>query len=262
MIFAGLLLLAIGAADLARRAPVPLARRVGLAALAVAILVLGALTNAPLPALVAVALAAEWVWLMPAGRAAKAGVWPAIAVLAACAIGVASIPPRADPGVIGEIWLLPSPAGEVSFDLVVLVAGALVFLAESANIVVRAALRGEFALPPVPSARAERGVGVTADAGAAAATDPVPLAAQPSLKGGRLIGPLERVIVFSLTLAGAYTLLAAVLAAKGIVRFPEISRDDNGDRAEYFLVGSLVSWSLALALAGLVWWGGASPHLG
>jgi hypothetical protein len=114
----------------------------------------------------------------------------------------------------------------------------------------------------VPSARAARAVGVAVDSGTDSATDPVPFAAQPSLKGGRLIGPLERVIVFSLTLAGAYTLLAAVLAAKGIVRFPEISRDDNGDRAEYFLVGSLVSWSLALALAVLVWWGGASPHLG
>ena len=80
--------------------------------------------------------------------------------------------------------------------------------------------------------------------------------AAPTLKGGRLIGPLERILVFVLTLAGAYTLLAAVLAAKGIVRFPEISRDrDDGDRAEYFLIGSLVSWVTSLAAAFLVWWG-------
>jgi hypothetical protein len=78
----------------------------------------------------------------------------------------------------------------------------------------------------------------------------------PVLKGGRLIGPLERILVFVLTLAGAYTLIAAVFAAKGIVRFPEISADGkSGNRAEYFLIGSLVSWVTALAAAFLVWWG-------
>ncbi|HWV49516.1 MAG TPA: hypothetical protein VN035_08675, partial [Microbacterium sp.] len=75
-------------------------------------------------------------------------------------------------------------------------------------------------------------------------------------KGGRLIGPLERVIVFMLTLTAAYPILAAMLAAKGIVRFPEISKDgETGARAEYFLVGSLVSWVIALGAAFLVWWG-------
>jgi hypothetical protein len=74
-------------------------------------------------------------------------------------------------------------------------------------------------------------------------------------KGGRLIGPLERTIVMILTLAAAYPVLAAMLAAKGIVRFPEISRDgETGARAEYFLVGSLVSWVIALSAAFLVWW--------
>jgi hypothetical protein len=46
-----------------------------------------------------------------------------------------------------------------------------------------------------------------------------------------------------------------MLAAKGIVRFPEISRDgETGARAEYFLVGSLVSWVIGLGAAFLVWW--------
>ena len=85
---------------------------------------------------------------------------------------------------------------------------------------------------------------------AATATEP----AAP-FRGGRLIGPLERVLVLVLTLAGAYALLAAMLAAKGIVRFPEISRDGaGGTRAEYFLVGSLVSWVVALGGAFLLQW--------
>jgi hypothetical protein len=92
-------------------------------------------------------------------------------------------------------------------------------------------------------------------AGDARAASITPLSAAPALKGGRLIGPLERILVFSLTLALMYPLIAAILAAKGIVRFPEINRDSAaGNRAEYFLIGSLVSWVIALAAAFLVWW--------
>lgn len=52
---------------------------------------------------------------------------------------------------------------------------------------------------------------------------------------------------------GAYTVVAALMAAKGIVRFPEISADaGKGSRAEEFLVGSLTSWALAFMAAVLV----------
>ena len=52
----------------------------------------------------------------------------------------------------------------------------------------------------------------------------------------------------------AVALLAAVVAAKGFVRFPEIQNDrGKGTQAEYFLVGSMTSWALALAGAGLIW---------
>ncbi|GAA3546639.1 hypothetical protein AFL01nite_28340 [Aeromicrobium flavum] len=76
------------------------------------------------------------------------------------------------------------------------------------------------------------------------------------LKGGRVIGPLERVMVFAFAVGGNYGGVAAILAAKGILRFPEISRDvddeeGDGSRAEYVLVGSFVSWFLALALVPL-----------
>lgn len=72
------------------------------------------------------------------------------------------------------------------------------------------------------------------------------------LKGGRVIGPLERIFIMVLTVVGAYHVVAALMAAKGIVRFPEISaeakREDAttaGTKAEEFLVGSLASWGLA-----------------
>lgn len=73
------------------------------------------------------------------------------------------------------------------------------------------------------------------------------------LKGGRVIGPLERIFIMVLTVVGAYHVVAALMAAKGIVRFPEISADAKrdpeestaGTKAEEFLVGSLASWGLA-----------------
>lgn len=72
------------------------------------------------------------------------------------------------------------------------------------------------------------------------------------LKGGRVIGPLERIFIMVLTVVGAYHIVAALMAAKGIVRFPEISADAKraddaaaGTKAEEFLVGSLASWGLA-----------------
>lgn len=81
------------------------------------------------------------------------------------------------------------------------------------------------------------------------------------LKGGRVIGPLERIFIMVLTVVGAYHVVAALMAAKGIVRFPEISAEarrdpegtEMGTKAEEFLVGSLASWGLAGG-AGLLAW--------
>jgi hypothetical protein len=68
-----------------------------------------------------------------------------------------------------------------------------------------------------------------------------------TLKGGRILGPLERSFIFAMGLSGHFSALAAVIAAKGVLRFPEISHaNDEGNTAEYVLVGSFVSWLLAL----------------
>ena len=45
-----------------------------------------------------------------------------------------------------------------------------------------------------------------------------------------------------------FTVIAAVIAAKGVVRFPEIAGDKGeGSKAEEFLVGTLTSCALAAA---------------
>ncbi|KUI05834.1 hypothetical protein [Mycobacterium sp. IS-3022] len=79
---------------------------------------------------------------------------------------------------------------------------------------------------------------------------------QPSdrLKGGRLLGPMERVLILGLGLAGQLAAATAVVAAKSIIRFPEINaqkaRENGGigidEVTEYFLVGSFASWIVAL----------------
>lgn len=271
MIIAGFILLAIGAADLVRQ--FASRRWIGYLATTVVLLLLGSVSDALLPMIAALVAGAVWVWCMPDHRPSPAGFWPAV-LLALVVVGaVIWTGERADAGLIGQIWHLRSPFGEVSFDLAMLVLGLAAFLLESANLVVRAALDGEHTWRPIDSAREEAPAPATAapaadgvDPAATHAGTPPPVAhiTEPTttapdpragFKGGRLIGPLERMLVLILTLAAAYPILAAMLAAKGIVRFPEISRDgETGARAEYFLVGSLVSWVIALGAAFLVWW--------
>jgi hypothetical protein len=228
VIGAGIVLLSVGVADLIRlHAPV---RVRGAISVVVALLVLitAAGADAAVWAFVGAAAAAGWILATPGLTGGRAGLWPVVGVAVVAVGAVAFQGIRLDQGPLGDAWPVDSPLGAVSLDVGFLVLGALVFLVESGNVVVRAALRG----------------------GQVEADAPV------ALKGGRLIGPLERVLVFALTVTGAFTLLAAVLAAKGIVRFPEISRDsDLGTRAEYFLIGSLVSWVTALGAAFLLWWG-------
>jgi hypothetical protein len=65
---------------------------------------------------------------------------------------------------------------------------------------------------------------------------------------------MERLLILGLSLAGQLTAATAVVAAKSIIRFPEINaqkvRENGGigidDVTEYFLVGSFASWIVAL----------------
>ncbi|PKD45098.1 hypothetical protein [Rhodohalobacter barkolensis] len=63
---------------------------------------------------------------------------------------------------------------------------------------------------------------------------------------GRVIGFLERIFVFLFILMGQYTAIGFVLAAKGVVRYPEFG---NRSFAEYILIGTLLSSLLAMGMA-------------
>ena len=65
---------------------------------------------------------------------------------------------------------------------------------------------------------------------------------------GKLIGYIERLLVITLTVIGAYPSIAFIIAAKSIARFKQL---DDRNWAEYFLLGTLSSIFLGLVL-GLV----------
>jgi len=120
---------------------------------------------------------------------------------------------------------------ERPFQEVVLIFGAGFWLVSSANVVVRLIL--------------------------SAAGTPIALA-QTSIKGGRFIGPIERLMIFGFALAGELTAAALVVSAKSLLRWPEISVESRRasaaihDLTEYLVVGSLSSWFLALVPGALL----------
>ena len=69
---------------------------------------------------------------------------------------------------------------------------------------------------------------------------------------GRVIGILERTLIFFLVLNGQYTAIGFIMAAKGFTRFKEL---EDREFAEYVLIGTLLSVLLAFTAATLVsWW--------
>lgn len=197
-----------------RRLARPGALRIGLTALAVLAVVVmgvGALSLAPWQVLLVLLAPVGWsLWeTVGAGPRHELGRWlTAVAGLGMCAALSESSPGRAATAgaATGVLLLLTAPANTAVTSLLV-VAGARG---------PREAAKGDGA--PRPQA----------------------------LQGGRWIGPLERVLLLLLASWGAHTAVAALVAAKGVIRFPEISKDDSGTMAEEFLVGSLASWTLAV----------------
>jgi len=67
---------------------------------------------------------------------------------------------------------------------------------------------------------------------------------------GKYIGWLERALILTFLVTGNAQSIGLLIAAKTLVRYPEIKDDTKAHFAEYFLIGTLTSVSLAL-VAGL-----------
>ncbi|MDT9592295.1 hypothetical protein RDV89_04415 [Nocardioides zeae] len=122
---------------------------------------------------------------------------------------------------------------EASPERLLVVAGVLLVQVSTANVVVRLLLD----LVGVPAHDNEK-----------------------QLRGGRVLGPMERIVVVGLGVAGSLTAASLVIAAKALLRFPELRTPGRGqaphggpsDVTEYFLVGSMASWLVALGGIALV----------
>jgi hypothetical protein len=171
-------------------------------------------------------LAWLWVRVPPSPSPRRAGAVLAVAAATvALAVAGAAAWPVTDGGAIQEILdRVPYDAiASRPADRVLLIAGSLLLLQATGNALVRLLL-------------------------SLAGT---PVSAQQRLRGGRFIGPMERTLIFGLGLAGHLTAAAVVATAKSLLRFPEISRETQTDihsATEYFLLGSMASWILALAM--------------
>lgn len=61
------------------------------------------------------------------------------------------------------------------------------------------------------------------------------------------IGIIERILILIFILAGQFQAIGFLVAAKSVFRFSEIKKDEN-PKAEYFLLGTLVSFLLAVVV--------------
>jgi hypothetical protein len=152
-------------------------------------------------------------------RAAAAAVG-LLGLLVVAVLALGSLQPSPQGPVVTWYDALPyAGLAAVPPEVAAIVAGSILFLIESANVVVRLAL--------APLAAKEATAERRADDGAVLFRSPDDVLELP-LPGGRLIGPLERILILALALAGQFTAIGAVVAAKGIIRFPEISKDSAG----------------------------------
>lgn len=161
-----------------------------------------------------------------------------LAVLAAAVILGIALSPFNDPasGVLGD-WLVETP-----WELVrgmdpgsaLLLLGVFLVQLSTGNVIVRLVLAATGTINPARSHGRD--------------------SEEPPLKGGRLLGPMERVFIVGMALAGQLTAASIVVAAKGLLRYPELqAARDPADRGpgihaltEYFLLGTFLSWMVAL----------------
>lgn len=67
---------------------------------------------------------------------------------------------------------------------------------------------------------------------------------------GRLIGTVERIIMFILIYMNQYSAIGLVLTAKSIARYDRIAKDEKF--AEYYLLGTLISAGIVIVCAALL----------
>lgn len=68
------------------------------------------------------------------------------------------------------------------------------------------------------------------------------------VNGGAFVGYLERGLIVTFVLLDQWQAIGFLLTAKSILRFNELKGRNNRQRSEYVLLGTLLSFSLSIAL--------------
>lgn len=244
----GVLLIAIAVSDLCRRNALPLGLQLWapLAAGPLMIIVFGLLAGLGSVGAISLLVGAAVItlgWVVLAGRARIGAVHQAVplTVLVAGVLVMIILSPLAGSagGLLAD-WLHATGwRGLVGVgpDRFLLVLGLFLIQFSTGNEIVRLVLAATGTIKPV---------------GEPQASD--------QLRGGRLLGPLERIFVFWLGFLGYATAAGLVIAAKGLIRFPELNARRKGgsvtgvgidEVTEYFLLGSFLSWLISLAAIGI-----------
>ena len=236
MSWIALLLVGVAVTDLAFSVrPVRYVPEVTGCVAAVGLALLAGLTSGPDLLALAVVVAITLAWGQTVTRGFRTGrAWLPLVVLAAgltLAVLVSGAAPGAG-GLLGR-WLdsvdLPLLQG-LDPDRGLVLLGVVLLQLSTGNVLVRLVLAATHTVNPARDGT--RG-------------DPAT-----RLKGGRLLGPMERLLIVALALAGQVTAATVVVAAKGLLRFPELQARREQERihrlTEYFLVGSFASWLVSL----------------
>ncbi len=67
--------------------------------------------------------------------------------------------------------------------------------------------------------------------------------------GGRIIGYLERLLIFIFIVNGQFAGVGFLVAAKSIFRFGELKDSENRKQAEYIIIGTFASFLLAIVVS-------------
>jgi hypothetical protein len=233
VILLGALLAAIGIADTTRpgdsRPPKQQAARSWFLAAATVVTIAWGLALPPWLALLGMVTVGAWI-IATATR--RSGQWAIGGLAALIVVLVFFVSPDVVPadGPF-RVWFdvaAPGPLTIVTFEQLAVAVGGFAFVLNTANIVVRIVV-DRTDVEQLPDGE----------------LGPVP---EP-LKGGRFLGPIERILILALGIAGQFPAIGAVVGAKSIIRFPEISQSrDRSSAAEYFLIGSGLSWGIALLM--------------
>ncbi len=214
---------------------------VGAAAAVVLGVLVGLHAGADIVALVVIAaVVVAWGQLVTWAFGARGRPWVPLTMLGTALVLVVFLGPAASDsdGLLGEWRIHLDAPGLIQFttDQMLLIAAGFLVQLSTGNVVVRLVLAATGTLNPMRHGTE---------------SDP-----ETQLKGGRLLGPLERVFLLGMGLAGQLTAAAIVVAAKGLLRFPELQSRREQERihqlTEYFLLGTFLSWLVALGTLAVV----------